>query len=108
LIDDLDGSHGAETVRLGWNGDWRSLDLSKRNLAALDRVLARYWDAGRPVSNSSKVIRRRPASSARAKSARREPKRIRAWANEHGVQVPARGRIPADVERQFNEANGHR
>ena len=108
LVDDLDGSHGAETVRLGWNGDWRELDLSQRNLAALDRVLAKYWDAGRPVSNSRKATRGRPAASARAKSARRDPKRIRAWANEHGIQVSPRGRIPADVERQFNEANGHR
>jgi Lsr2 len=31
LVDDLDGSEGAETVRLGWNGDWREIDLSKKN-----------------------------------------------------------------------------
>jgi hypothetical protein len=107
LVDDLDGSPGAETVRLGWNGDWRELDLSKRNLAALDRVLSKYWNAGRPVSNRSQARRRRAASS-RSRSTRRDPKRIRAWASEQGIQVPARGRIPAAVERQFNEANANR
>ena len=34
LVDDLDGSEGAETVRIGWNGEWRELELSKKNLSA--------------------------------------------------------------------------
>jgi hypothetical protein len=49
LVDDLDGSEGAETVRLGWNGDWREIDLSKRNRASLSKALDKYWNAGRPV-----------------------------------------------------------
>src|SRR5882672_8496936 len=49
LIDDLDGSDGAQTVTLGWNGDWRELDLSNRNLSSLSRTLDRYWGVGRPV-----------------------------------------------------------
>jgi hypothetical protein len=108
LIDDLDGSDGAQTVTLGWNGDWRELDLSKRNLASLDRTLDRYWSVGRPVSANGKTTRRgRPtkSSSASAKG-KRDPKVIRAWATENRIAVPARGRIPAEVERKFNEANG--
>ncbi len=27
LVDDLDGSQAFETVRIGWNGDWREIDL---------------------------------------------------------------------------------
>jgi len=30
---------------------------------------------------------------------------IRAWATKNGIAVPARGRIPGDVERQYNAAN---
>jgi nucleoid-associated protein Lsr2 len=108
LIDDLDGSDGAQTVTLGWNGDWREIDLSKRNLASLDRTLDRYWSVGRPVSANGQTTRRgRPtkSSSASAKG-KRDPKVIRAWATENRIAVPARGRIPADVERQFNKANG--
>jgi nucleoid-associated protein Lsr2 len=106
LVDDLDGSPDAETIRLGWNGDWRELDLSKRNLAALDRVLTKYWNAGRAVSKGSSTTRRRRRTSSRAKASGRDPKQIRAWANEQGIHVPARGRIPAAVEQQFNRANG--
>jgi len=33
LVDDLDGSDGAETIRLGWNGEKRELESPKKNLA---------------------------------------------------------------------------
>jgi hypothetical protein len=108
LVDDLDGSEGAETVRLGWNGDWRELELSKKNLASLSRALDKYWDAGRPVSGEGQSNRRRRSrrtTSSRSTKAKRDPKVIRAWATENGIAVPARGRIPGDVERQYNEAN---
>jgi hypothetical protein len=107
LVDDLDGSDGAETVRLGWNGDWREIDLSKRNRASLSRALDKYWNAARPVSGDRQPSRRRRASrtsSSRSTKAKRDPKVIRAWATENGIPVPARGRIPSVVERQYNEA----
>jgi hypothetical protein len=107
LVDDLDGSAGAETVRIGWNGDWRELDLSKRNLASLSRTLDRYWNVGRPVSQNSRSARRARAgrTSSRSSSTKRDPKLIRAWATANGIAVPQRGRIPGDVERQYNDAN---
>jgi hypothetical protein len=106
LVDDLDGSPASETVRLGWSGDWRELDLSKRNHAVLARALDRFWNAGRPISGTGKAVRRRTTTPSRSKKPSRDPKVIRAWATEHGIAVPSRGRIPADVERQFNEADG--
>jgi hypothetical protein len=109
LIDDLDGSEATATVTIGWNGDWRELDLSKRNLASLSRTLDKYWKVGRPVSADRRPTTRRGrpknASSPRpAANATRDPKMIRAWATQNGIAIPARGRIPADVERQYNEA----
>jgi hypothetical protein len=107
LVDDLDGSEGVETVRIGWNGDWRELDLSKKNLASLSKALDKYWNVSRPVSADGRSRRRRPnTSSSRSAKTRRDPKLIRAWATDNGISVPARGRIPGDVERRYNEANG--
>ena len=109
LVDDLDGSEGVETVRIGWNGDWRELDLSKKNLAALSKAFDRYWNVSRPVSADGRSGRRRPpktTSSARSVKSRRNPMAIRSWASDNGIVVPARGRIPGDVERRYNEANG--
>ena len=109
LVDDLDGSEGAETVRIGWNGEWRELELSKKNLSALSRALDRYWDVSRPVSRDGRPSGRRrsaQARSSRSAKRRRDPKLIRAWAIDNGISVPARGRIPGDVERQYNDAVG--
>jgi hypothetical protein len=61
LIDDLDGSEGAETVRLGWNGDWRELELSEKNLAALSRALDKGWNVSRPLNQDGPSPRRRRA-----------------------------------------------
>src|SRR5215216_2265781 len=36
--------------------------------------------------------------------AKRDSKATRSWATEHGIEVPARGRIPAVVELQYNES----
>jgi hypothetical protein len=105
LVDDLDGSAAVETVRLGWNGDWRELDLSKRNVASLSRTLDRYWAAGRPIAGEGQAKRRRKPASSRSRKAGRDPKTIRAWAVANDIAVPARGRIPADVERQYDEAH---
>ena len=44
LVDDLDGSEGADTVRIGWNGEWREPSSSTKNLSALSRALDRYWE----------------------------------------------------------------
>jgi hypothetical protein len=112
LVDDLDGSDGAETVRLGWNGDWRELDLSKKNRASLSRALERYWNAARPVAGARQSSRRRrssrAASSGSTTSTTGDPKVIRAWATEQGIAVPARGRIPRDVEQQYTQAHTRR
>jgi hypothetical protein len=107
LIDDLDGSDGAQTITLGWNGDWRELDLNKRNLASLSRALDKFWNAGRPISSNGPTARRSRGkkSSAPSTRAQRDPKAIRAWATQNRIAVPARGRIPGDVERRYNEAN---
>ena len=108
LVDDLDGAAAADTVRIGWNGDWRELDLSKKNLTSLSRVLDKYWNAGRPITNSAGARSRNGAKTtakARTPKASRDPKVIRAWATEQGLAVPARGRIPAGVEQQYTEAH---
>jgi nucleoid-associated protein Lsr2 len=105
LIDDLDGSEGAETVRLGWNGDWRELELSKKNLTALSRALDKYWNISRPVSDGRTRDRSRARKAPSPRPAKRVPKVIRSWATSNGIDVPARGRIPAHVERRYNEAH---
>jgi hypothetical protein len=101
LVDDLDGTEAVESVRLGWNGQWRQLELSEKNLAALSKAIDRYWDAGRPTKADAGG-RRRSGSGAGG----RDPRAIRVWAAENGIAVPARGRIPREIEERYNKATG--
>src|SRR5437764_6923 len=102
LVDDLDGTEAVESVRLGWNGQWRQLELSERNLAALSKAIDRFWDAGRPVRGDVSAPRRRSSTAA----GDRDPRAIRLWAAENGIAVPSRGRIPREVEERYKEATG--
>jgi hypothetical protein len=109
LVDDLDGLEAAGSVQLGWNGEWRELELSEKNLAALSKALDKYWSVGRAVSTSAAPKRRgraRGASTASNGNGSRDPKAIRVWAEENGIPVPSRGRIPGHLEEQYNQATG--
>jgi hypothetical protein len=101
LVDDIDGTEAVESVMLGWNGQWRRIELSEKNLAALSKAVDRFWEAGRPVAERGGSRRTR---AARAETNGRDPKAIRAWAEANGIAVPKRGRIPGEIEKRYNQA----
>lgn len=104
LVDDLDGTEidpgKGKSVRFGFNGKSYEIDLSETNAAAFEEMIRPYVKAGRPDSG--------PASkSAGAKKSHRPTDEarntaIRDWAAAQGVEMPARGRIPADVAKAYD------
>lgn len=96
LVDDLDGSEAVESVRIGWNGEWRQIELSDKNRVALHKALDRFWQAARPVK----------WDEAKSKRKHRDVAAIRAWVKANGIDCPAYGRIPFAVEEAYNAANG--
>jgi hypothetical protein len=103
LVDDLDGDNATETVAFSYRGVSYEIDLSERNAAVLDEVLAPY------LANARRV-RRRPATTARRPAAQSSvpagPREVRAWAKQQGIAVSDRGRISADVTRRYQAAHG--
>lgn len=94
LSDDLGGKdQDVQTVTLGFNGEMVELDLNSLNRANLNKSLAKYIAAGRPVTRKS-------ASNGKStdKSA------VREWARENGFEVGERGRIRADVQDAYQAA----
>ena len=102
LEDDLDGGPAAETIRFGFSGSEYEIDLSKKNAAAFRKKLAPYIEHARRAGRGP---RRR---GARALAGRERGAAIRAWAEEQGIAVSARGRIPASVVEQYEAAAGAR
>ena len=108
LVDDLDGTEATETVLFGLDGESFEIDLSAKNAAALRKALDRYRNAARQGSAAaaSSSSGRRGRGKARGRGDV-DPKAVRAWATEHGIEISSRGRIPSSVLDQF-KANGSR
>jgi Lsr2 len=106
LTDDLDGQAipqgKGETVRFGVDGQEYEIDLSEKNARALRDVVGKYVAAGRRVGGGSRGGRSRGSSS---RNRDYDPKAVRAWAEAQGLEVSARGRVPADLVARFQEAN---
>lgn len=100
LVDDLDGKDASETVRFSYRGRDYEIDLSKKNAAAFDKALAPYVDAARKVKST------RPARRSKTTGGGPNPQDVRAWAASQGIEVSDRGRVSAEVIRQYQEAQG--
>jgi len=100
VTDDLDGSENAETVSFSFGGVTYEVDLSSKNRAKLEKALAPFIEAGRRVPGSG---RRGGASRQGSPSVDRAA--VRSWARAAGLTVSERGRISADVMRQYEAAH---
>ena len=105
LVDDIDGSKAERTVVFSWDGKGYAIDLSKKNIAALERALKPYVAAARktPASRSAKGRGRGPTRSGNRSKAS-SVRVIREWARANGYQVSDRGRIGAEVMAAYEAA----
>lgn len=102
FIDDLDGSPAEGTVRFALDGAHYEIDLNAVHAKGLRTALARYTEAGRKVTGST----RRPARNNGKTTDGLSTTEIRDWAKANGVDIKERGRVPADVIAQFRAATG--
>jgi hypothetical protein len=103
ILDDLDGSKNAETVRFALDGKSYEIDLGKKNEAALRKALAKFVEAATPVARTPAVAagRRKYGTG----PVRRDTKHIREWLRGQGVKISDRGRIPTDLMQRYEAAN---
>lgn len=96
LTDDLDGGKAAEAVPFGLDGANYEIDLSAKNARALRADVTKWTEHARKAGRTSRRGRGtgpKPVSEAAA---------IREWAGANGIEVPARGRIPAAVAERYH------
>jgi hypothetical protein len=107
LFDDIDGGEAAETVTFGLDGKTYEIDLNPANAKKLRKTLAPYVEAGRrqPSGGTGGGGAGRPRAPHRRTSLEPDPAAVRAWAQSHKMDVPARGRIPKRVYEAFREAS---
>jgi len=102
FTDDLDGEPAAETVTFALDGVAFEIDLSEKNADALRRTFEPWTGAARKVTTrngrNGRPTVMRPADVGV------DTKAVRAWARSNGVELAARGRIPAEVVEQYRAA----
>ena len=101
LVDDIDGGDADVSIEFGLDGVDYEIDLSDENAAALRTALAPYIQAARR-SPGGRGSRRRRSAAAGAKDSRSA--QIRSWARSNGIEVNARGRIPAELVARYEAA----
>src|SRR5688500_15424834 len=94
LIDDLDGSEGAETITYTVDGQEYEVDLSEKNAEEFRSALQPYIDASRTVERPPVLTLTRARTGRRQSSGgsgRDDIPQIRVWAEAQGMDVSARG-----------------
>lgn len=101
LTDDLDQSPASQTIRFAVEGVEYEIDLSERNAKKFNSALAPFMEKGRRVSGRKRASGRRGDGTGGI-----DPKVIRQWANDQGIEISTRGRIPGDIVDRYVGAVG--
>lgn len=96
LEDDVDGSPAEEQISFGFEGAEYEIDLSSKNAEAMRNALAPW------IGHARRISRRKSAKVSGNGATAGE---IREWAAANGVEVNARGRVPAEVREAFANAS---
>jgi hypothetical protein len=99
LVDDLDGttSDSVSTVQFGLDGVTYEIDLTDSNADRLRTMFADYVNSGRRTGGRIK-------RGSRNGAANNDASQIREWAQANGIELAARGRIPAHVAESYRQA----
>lgn len=100
LIDDLDGTEGAETLVFGLDGATYEIDLSPENMTTVREALEPL------VAKATRVDGKRKGRKPSAPAKQSDAAKVREWARENGHEVGNRGRIPVEVIEAYEAAQG--
>ncbi|MEV7902089.1 histone-like nucleoid-structuring protein Lsr2 [Streptomyces anulatus] len=112
LVDDLDNTTLAdETVLFALDGTQYEIDLTTANANTLRNALAPFTKAARPATRKSRSTKpstapmTTPAGGGATLSRHQsgiDPAKARSWARRHGLHVPERGRLPAEIRDAYS------
>jgi hypothetical protein len=101
LVDDIDGSIGAETVVFGLDGVSYEIDLSEEHAGALRENLQKWAGYARRTGGRKS----RSAASTVRNTSSEQLAAIRTWANDNGYKVSDRGRVSAQIREAYEKAH---
>lgn len=109
VFDDLDGTQGEDVAEVvfGWRSSIYAIDLAEANTKRFAEAIGPFLDKARKVGplrlNHLQASNRR--SIPPVKTDRERNQAIRDWAREQGHEISNRGRIPAEIVEEFEQAH---
>lgn len=103
LVDDLDGSEAEEQVEFAVDGRSYEIDLSAANSSRLREALAPFVSAARRSGGSRRAATTTAAATGRSATDREQNQAIRDWAQQQGMKISERGRIPSNVLEAYHK-----
>lgn len=104
FVDDIDGTPAIGTTSFSLNGKAYEIDLNDAHVAELAQSLGVFIEHARKTGKVSTAGGNRYSAPM---ANRRDAWKIRQWASEQGLSVPARGRIPKAIREQYNQQSGN-
>jgi hypothetical protein len=95
LVDDIDGTEGAQPTTFGLAGRVYEIDLCPENLEMLEQALAPFLCAARQVAVRAWIPLQRNGGASGL--SREELQAIREWATTQGIDIGDRGRVARTV-----------
>jgi hypothetical protein len=101
LLCDLDDGNvdADETVQFSLDNNAYEVDVCAKHAQQIREGLEPFVANARKASAGA--ARRRPAPA----GGRQQTASIRTWAKDHGIQINERGRIPASVVKEYEDAH---
>lgn len=96
--DEIDST--SPTVSFVFDGVGYEVDLTVAEREMFEKAVAPYIAVGRRAGRSG-----RKALSGASGSSGPDAKQVRAWAQEQGLDVPARGRVPGSIIEAYEAAH---
>ncbi|MFI8829266.1 Lsr2 family protein [Streptomyces sp. NPDC053431] len=94
---DLSGEPDASPVMFAFDGKRYTIDLTEGETEELRTVLAQYMDVAEEVTTTGQA-------AVPNQSVGPDPAKVRAWAQENGIEVNAKGRVPHSVVTRYERA----
>ncbi|MET8506323.1 Lsr2 family protein [Streptomyces sp. NPDC004787] len=94
---DLSGDLDASTVPFAFDGTNYTIDLTESEKEEFAELLARYIDVAEEVTAAG-------PQSVHSQNSGPDPAKVRAWAQEAGIEVNAKGRVPHTIIARYLQA----
>lgn len=100
LIDDLDGSEADYTFTFAVNGTEYAIDLNEQHADEFFAAFQPYLDVARRETKPRRKSGRRQQPSKHA-GVEFDARQVRQWAEDNGIPITSRGRIPYAVVDKY-------